>query len=176
MLTHEEEEFETVLTPLGGSGTASLTSKCRCEWLIALATCRRSATARRARSVSQDLLLRTRPPATLASWHIQPTIKDRADAWKTPEPNASSQTGIGSRGFAGAQAGDLCTVRSGRGAFGPEGSPGHLRAIGNALICCADGYERIKHDQPDLATADQIKEVVYRQYDAELRDQWRRAK
>jgi hypothetical protein len=38
----------------------------------------------------------------------------------------------------GARPGAVCTVKFGAGKYGVEGSPGHLRRIGNELICVSD--------------------------------------
>src|ERR1700733_8162276 len=56
---------------------------------------------------------------------------DITSAWQNPP------TGVGSHGFVGCQVGDLCTVRGGGGAYGVEGSPGHLRSINGTLTCVA---------------------------------------
>ena len=53
------------------------------------------------------------------------------------DDTSNPPTGFGSGEFR-ARAGDLCTVRSGGGAFGPEGSAGHLRMVNGALVCVAD--------------------------------------
>jgi hypothetical protein len=39
----------------------------------------------------------------------------------------------------GAQVGMACTIRSGAGRFGAEGSPGHLKMVDGKLVCVADG-------------------------------------
>ena len=99
-------------------------------------------------------------------------------------------TGQGSHGLSGAVAGDRCTVRGGRGAYGAEGSDGHLHLIGGALVCVADGHKVTAAKQPterkpeiyDPAVgairahgvgANAIKDAAYSEYDANLRDAWR---
>jgi hypothetical protein len=75
----------------------------------------------------------------------------------------------------GQMVGDICTVRSGGGAFGPEGSPGHLQMIKGALVCVADPEFR----QPNnAASSDALplkdeRDAAYRAYDQDLQQAYR---
>jgi hypothetical protein len=90
--------------------------------------------------------------------------------WMDANSVALSQTGIGSHGFVGARVGDICTIRAGKGAYGPEGSAGTLRAVGGELVCVANGHAL--STSTDHSTAD-ARETAYQRYDAELREKWR---
>jgi hypothetical protein len=57
---------------------------------------------------------------------------DLTSAWQHRDDDVARSTN-----FIGARAGDLCTVRQG-GAYGAEGSPGHLQMVGGELVCVAD--------------------------------------
>ena len=94
-------------------------------------------------------------------------IYDEYDAAIAEEFKKPS-TGVGSHGFIGAQAGDLCTVRAGGGQYGPEGSAGHLRLIDGELLCIADGF---RADSP-ARDVSKTKEA-YSAYDAEVASAWK---
>ena len=61
------------------------------------------------------------------------SIYDAYDAAKSREWE-NPPTGQGSHGFVGAQAGDTCTVSTGGGRYGPEGSCGTLRRVDGQLV------------------------------------------
>lgn len=103
------------------------------------------------------------------------------------------QTGQGSHGFAGSRVGDLCTVRFGRGKFGPEGAPGTLQLVDGELRCVADGFEPAASGtappwqqqqevySPSLGAvrkhgdaAHDSRDAEYSRYDFELANAWRR--
>jgi hypothetical protein len=103
------------------------------------------------------------------------------ERWRDPDH------GIGSHGFSGAVAGDLCTVRRGGGRFGPEGAAGTIQLVDGRLECVADNYipaaakpndKFIEHNL-DWLSADEsdrnaVKDSAYQQYDAQLANAWRR--
>jgi hypothetical protein len=64
------------------------------------------------------------------------------------------------------EAGAQCTVREGGR---DEGAPGHLRRVGNRLVCVPDNPGRA-----DSATAQQrVRDAAYATYDNEIREAWR---
>ena len=95
-------------------------------------------------------------------------IYDEYDAAIAEEFKKPS-TGVGSHGFIGALAGDLCTVRAGGGRYGPEGSAGHLRLINGELLCIADGFRADSHARD----VNKTKESAYSAYDAEVANAWK---
>jgi hypothetical protein len=110
----------------------------------------------------------------------QEMVRDHAEAWHddrfTFEPVAK-ETGFGSKWFAGAHEGDVCTVS------GPEypadfGSPGHLRRIGNKLVCVPD-KPRSRDAMPtgpihDAVEGQRIKDEAYREMLRARAEAWRR--
>jgi hypothetical protein len=68
----------------------------------------------------------------------------------------------------GQRAGDLCTVRHGGGRYGAEGSPGHLKMIGNELVCVADD----RRSEDALPVRDE-RELAYRDYQSRIENAWR---
>jgi hypothetical protein len=54
------------------------------------------------------------------------------------DDDADSNTGAGEHGARGPQQGDQCTVKSGRGAYGPEGAAGTIVEADGALVCMAN--------------------------------------
>lgn len=130
-------------------------------------------------------------PPPLPSRKMHPRTASRWRTGDTTEP-LERITGIGSHGHT-LRLGDLCTVRRGGGRFGAEGSAGRLREIDGVLECVADGVEVSAPKQPqprrqetydpavgatrphgagDKAT----KDASYAEYDASLREAWRRAR
>jgi hypothetical protein len=92
---------------------------------------------------------------------------DLENSWRNPDPDG--QLGISTEG-------DQCTVR--QGGY-DEGSPGHLRRIGNNLICVPDDYDPDDNDNgfnSDRRSVRDAKERAYEQYERELRDAWRQGK
>jgi hypothetical protein len=117
----------------------------------------------------------------------QEMIKDHAEAWRddnnrqqeflfTPAGRHNA-TGFGSKEFAGAHEGDVCTVS------GPEypadfGSRGHLRRIGNKLVCVPD-KPRSRDAMPtgpihDAVEGQRIKDEAYREMLRARAEAWRR--
>ena len=98
--------------------------------------------------------------------------------------------------ISGAHVGDLCTVRSGAGQYGAEGSPGHMVMIENVgLTCVADTVRTSAFAEVDAKTFAsahnrtasrdsgdallrhrQTMNELYAARDAELRDAWRNPK
>jgi hypothetical protein len=68
----------------------------------------------------------------------------------------------------GQRAGDLCTVRHGGGRYGAEGSPGHLKMIGNELVCVVDD----RRSEDALPVRDE-RELAYRDYQSRIENAWR---
>lgn len=64
------------------------------------------------------------------------------------------------------EVGDECTVREGGH---DEGSPGHLRRVGNRLVCVPD-----KPSKDELPTMDE-RAAAYQAYDEEVSNRWRGA-
>jgi hypothetical protein len=93
-----------------------------------------------------------------------------AKAWRDKPAEAKPSTAGGAQ-----QVGDICTVRSGGGAFGPEGSPGHLQMIKGALTCVADPEFRQQSNAAtgDAAPLNDQRTKAYDNYDQQLRDAWR---
>jgi hypothetical protein len=83
------------------------------------------------------------------------------EAWKNNPP-----TGAGEREFAGGRFGDACTVKSGGGRFGAEGSRGTLQLVEGELVCVADS------NRSDAMIRD-TREAAYQAYDADLQNAWR---
>jgi hypothetical protein len=77
-----------------------------------------------------------------------------SNAWKAPP------TGAGSGEFRGQREGDQCTV---------NGSPGHLKMIGDKLHCVPDARKK-----DALAMLDE-RETAYRAYNDEISQCWRGA-
>jgi hypothetical protein len=72
------------------------------------------------------------------------------------------------------EVGDQCTVREGGR---DEGSPGHLRRVGNRLVCVPDKPTRRASDGLTLDALEaqhrQNMADVYAAYDARIREMWR---
>jgi hypothetical protein len=89
-------------------------------------------------------------------------------------------TGQGSHGFAGAQVGDICTVRNAEYPS-DQGSPGHLKMVNGALVCTPDQPRSTsarpmqRNDAQDIgtlqATHDAIMREEYSRFDQAL--EWR---
>jgi hypothetical protein len=72
------------------------------------------------------------------------------------------------------EVGDICTVREGGT---DEGSPGHLRRVGNRLVCVPD---RPTRRASDGLTLDELQHdhqarmrQIYNEFDRELEQRWR---
>ncbi len=122
---------------------------------------------------ASDLRVRDGAPSTVGQRGF--TAKDATaaknirDAYESYDAQIASQyTGVGSHGPLGPRLGAACTVKGGGGKYGVEGSPGHIRAIGDDLICCADGFE--PKGAADHAT---VMDALYTEYDQKLADAWR---
>ena len=59
--------------------------------------------------------------------------------------------GFGETGMSGPQVGDTCTVRSGKGDYGAEGSRGTMQMVGGVLTCVADPVDDAKSMQDHRA-------------------------
>jgi hypothetical protein len=84
----------------------------------------------------------------------------------------SPPIGVGSHGFVGCEAGDLCTVRSGGGAYCAEGAAGRLKVVNGELQCVADGFD-LSHARDATSLRDE-REAAYQGYQDELATAWRR--
>jgi hypothetical protein len=78
----------------------------------------------------------------------------------------------------GQPVGSACTVRSGAGRYGIEGSPGTMRMIDGELHCVADDRrDDIRSDsrRDDGSHRDhrQVMDAIYNQIDAERSQAWR---
>jgi hypothetical protein len=65
----------------------------------------------------------------------------------------------------GQREGDTCTVQSGQGLYGPEGSPGHLRMVEGELVCVADS-------KLSDAMRDE-HEAAHQEYQDRIQNAWR---
>jgi hypothetical protein len=88
------------------------------------------------------------------------------DAWLRDAHLNQPPTGD-SLSFVGQRAGDVCTVRSGGGKYGPEGAPGHLKNIDGELVCVAD-------QQQDALTGD-ARSIALAEHEQWLTNAWRGA-
>jgi hypothetical protein len=63
-------------------------------------------------------------------------------------------------------------VRSSNGAFGPEGSAGHLKTVNGQLTCVAD---RASTDAADARSVNDWSavEAAYEEYSRDLENAWR---
>jgi hypothetical protein len=94
-------------------------------------------------------------------------------AWKDAR-GGDPETGFGENGSLDLQLGDVCTVSTGGGKFGPEGSRGHIKMVNGELTCVADHFAAGgSEDSRDAALS---KDEAYRIYDENLVRQWRTGK
>jgi len=75
------------------------------------------------------------------------------------------------------EVGDQCTVRAGGR---DEGSPGHLRRIGNRLVCVPDRPQRDAQTRDSAMMLDELQrdhqvrmQRIYNELDRELEQRWR---
>jgi hypothetical protein len=68
--------------------------------------------------------------------------------------------------------GDPCTVRSGAGKYGPEGSRGTMQMINGVLTCV--GAPPMRGDARNGNSHAAIMDQIYSEYDAEIREAYRR--
>jgi len=80
---------------------------------------------------------------------------------------AYKNVGAGKREAQGQRVGDVCTVSTGGGRFGPEGARGHLKMINGELTCVAD-------QQEDAASFKDEREAAYAAKDEYYRAAYRR--
>jgi hypothetical protein len=103
---------------------------------------------------------------------------DSADDAAMPPTGAGAPIGL-----QGARLGAACTVKSGAGAYGIEGSPGHYRNINGQMVCVGDDTTTAavaavsSGDASKVTAADHATkmEALYQQRDAELRQQYLKA-
>ena len=93
----------------------------------------------------------------------------------TPDDGSRNdpETGFGERGARGPQEGDACTVREGRGKYGPEGAAGVWVDIPNVGLTCV-GSRSAGGARPssDAALSD-AKRQAYQDYDRRISSAWK---
>lgn len=79
--------------------------------------------------------------------------------------------GFGENGSLDLQVGDVCTVSTGGGKFGPEGSRGHVKMVNGVLTCVADHLRAGGSEDPRDSMTD-ARTQAYLDYDRQVSLQW----
>jgi len=101
-------------------------------------------------------------------FRISKTItRDRSiyDAYDSAAEVAYKNVGGVESEVHGQREGDTCTVKSGQGLYGSEGSPGHLRMVEGELVCVADS-------KLSDALRDE-REAAHQEYQDRIQNAWR---
>jgi len=93
--------------------------------------------------------------------------RDRSiyDSYDAEVASAYKNVGAVESEVRGQREGDSCTVKSGQGLYGPEGSPGHLQMVEGELVCVADS-------KLSDAMRDE-REATYQAYQNRIQNAWR---